>query len=449
VDSTLVARDSLSGNPNATSGPVPTFRTSPPKFKGLTLEAAKWTFSSEELHAVVSDAIKWTGRASSIRLLSPQAAFDEIPKELERLEALLHELRVQYRLQVRKRDALLKATFAHVASPEFCSVPLFSKLQELQQTTASLDRIAEELYNTRDQAAQLSRMLAVHSSSALAMALRKLHASFLKKTAEVQTLKEYVSALEVERDEAWAQAQQVARDLDDLNDTLHAQEASTQNNSRRSSRVVASRKSSIRLSRGIRLSVTPPAPQTSQLGSARCSYVSASAGGLTPSLEIPVPPIPRRLSSLSHIITSGLPSRSSGKHSFHWRPRALPFFLFRLFFAHAYLGTCPHLAVRTSDLSLSSGRRALAQAQADLYGYLGIDDPELIPPPPGRSSFIAVSPQPTSPLAGKRLSGGPLSAPADRRMTWGDFSSDRLHASLQNSVRARAHIFRHFSGASF
>ncbi|KAH9968109.1 hypothetical protein BC827DRAFT_1263841 [Russula dissimulans] len=416
VSTDSTARDSLLGSPNASPSPAPTFRSSPPKFKGLTLEAAKWTFSSEELQAVVSDAIKWTGRPSSIRLLSPQAAFDEVPKELERLDALLHELRVQYRLQVRKRDVLLKATFVHAENPEFISAALRSKLQELQQTTASLDRIAEELYNARDQVAQLQRMLAVHSSSALAMALRKLHTSFVKQTAEVRTLRDYVSALEVERDEAWAQAQQVARDLDDLNETLHAQEASscdTRSTSRRSSRVVASRKSSIRLSRGLRLSVAPLGltPPTSQMGSARHSYLSAaSPGSLTPSSEIPsMPPLSRRLlPSLSHIITSGLPSRSS---------------------------------VRTSDLSPSSQGRALVQAQADLYGYLGIDDPELMPPPPGRSSFVPASPQPTSPLARNRLSGRPLSDLCDRRMTWGEFSSDRLQASLENEPDAMLATF--------
>ncbi|KAI0301250.1 hypothetical protein BC826DRAFT_556233 [Russula brevipes] len=246
---------SLSG-PNSSSGPR--FRTSPPKFKALTMEGAKWTFSSEELQEIVSQAIKQSGRSSSIRLSSLQEACVEIPEELERLDALMHELGVQYRLQVRKRDVLLRAAYACTESPESSSIALRAKLQELHETSVNLDRIAEDLYHARDQAAQISRMLTVHSRSALAMALRKLHSSFLKRTTEVDTLKDRVATLEAERDEAWAQAQEVARDLDALNDTIQSRASTpclTRSTSRRSSRVMASRKSSLRVSKaGLRLS---------------------------------------------------------------------------------------------------------------------------------------------------------------------------------------------------
>jgi chromosome segregation ATPase len=288
------------------------------------MEAAKWTFSSEELQNIVSQAIRQSGHASSIRLLSQQAAFVEAPEELERLNAMLHELRVQYRLQVRKRDALLRATYAYAESPEFSSVALRSKLQELHETVLDLDRIADELYHVRDQAAQLSRMLAVHSSSALAMALRKLHSSYLKRKAELQSLRDHVHDLETERDEAWTQAQQVARDLDDLNDTLEAHDpspAATRASSRRSSRVNASRKSYQNMSRaGLRLSRSSMAASQMSCSSAVCSPSSAA------SPIPPVPPIPHRPPSLNRIITSGLPSQSSGKH------RPLPPF----FFSHAF-----------------------------------------------------------------------------------------------------------------
>jgi len=287
------------------SGSGPKFLTSPSKFKGLTLEAAKWTFSGEELQEIVSQAIRESGQASSIRLLPQEAALVEIPDELKRLNTLLHELRVQYRLQVRKRDALMRATYAYAGSPEFSSIALRSKLKELRETAVTLDRIAEELYSVRDQVAQLSRMLAVHSGSALAMALRKLHSSYLKRKAELQSLTDHAHALETERDEAWAQAQQVARDLDDLNDALQNHDPSpsvTRPTSRRSSRVIASRKSYQHVSRaGLRVSMA------SQVGSAVCTPSSAS--GPIP----PVPPIPRR-PSLNHIITSGLPSQNSGEH---------------------------------------------------------------------------------------------------------------------------------------
>jgi hypothetical protein len=307
------ARDCMSGGSGTCCGPTsgPKFRTSPSKFKGLTLEAAQWTFSGEELQEIVSQAIKDSGQGSSIRLLPQEVALVEIPDELERLNTLLHELRVQYRLQVRKRDALMRATYAYSESPEFSSIALRSKLQELRETAVTLDTIAEELYSVRDQVAQLSRMLAVHSGSALAMALRKLHSSYLRRKAETQSLTDHVHVLETERDEAWSQAQQVARDLDDLNDALQNHDSTpsvTRSTSRRSSRVVASRKSYQHVSRaGLRLSLNTRASTTNQAGSAVCTPSSASG---------PIPPVPPILHrpSLNLIITSDSLSQNSGEH---------------------------------------------------------------------------------------------------------------------------------------
>jgi hypothetical protein len=290
------------------SGSEPRFQTSPAKFKPLTVDAARWIFSQEELHALVSQAIRGPGRASSIRLLSQQAAVVDIPEELGRLNALLDELTVQYRLQVRKRNVLLRATLEYAESPEPCSMPFRSKLQELQETALNLDRIAEAMYHAHDQAAQLSRMLAVHSGSALAIALRNLHSSYVRRTADVQSLKDHVSALEVECDEAWAQAQQVARDLDDLNSTSQTDSSP---DTRHTSRIVASRQSDLRFSRvgllsnaSLRVSLASPTDST-HLSCA--SAVSSSS----------VPAITRRLSSLNRIITSGLSSQNSGKHRLH------------------------------------------------------------------------------------------------------------------------------------
>ena len=304
------SQDPVSGSSSACSGSSsePRFQTSPAKFKALTMDAARWILSQEELHALVTQAIRGSGRASSIRLLSQQAAVVEIPQELGRLNALLDELTVQYRLQVRKRNVLLRATLEYAESPEPCSAPFRSNLQELHETALNLDRIAEEMYHARDQAAQLSRMLAVHSGSALAMALRNLHSSYVKRTADVQGLKDHVSALEVECDEAWGQAQQVARDLDDLNSTLRTDSSpSTRHTSRSSSRIVASRQSNLRFSRlGLRSNAASArASLASPIDSTHLSCASAvsSSSGIT-----------RRLSSLNRIITSGLSSQNSGKH---------------------------------------------------------------------------------------------------------------------------------------
>ena len=317
------AKDLVSGRSSACCGSnsEPRFQTSPAKFKTLTMEAAMWTFPPEELHSLMSQAIKGSGKASSIRLLSQQAALVEIPKELGRLNALLDELTVQYRLHVRKRNVLLRATYEFAESSEPSTIAFRSKLEELHETALSLDRIAEEMYHARDQAAQLSRMLAVHSGSALAVALRNLQSSYLKRTVDVQSLKDHVSALEAECDEAWSQAQQVARDLDDLNGALQTGSSSaTRPTSCSSSRIVVSRQSSLRLSRaGLRLNHSQRTSMaSSQIGSARWSRVTA-ANSPSPSSGL-ISPVPgmtrRRLASQNRIITSGLSSHNSGKCRF-------------------------------------------------------------------------------------------------------------------------------------
>ncbi|KAI9463988.1 hypothetical protein BJY52DRAFT_1165824 [Lactarius psammicola] len=402
------ARDLTNSSPSSGAGSGPKFQTSPPKYKGFTMEAAKWMFSSDDLQAIVSRAIKHSAEPSSIRLLTAQAAFTEVPAELERLTALQNELKVRYRVQARKRDVLHKATMTCVET--LGPNALRTRLQELAEITANLDKIAEELYHARDQAAQLSRMLAAHSGSALAMALRKLHVSYLRRTAEVQSLQEQVFTLEAERDEAWAQAQLVAQDLDDLNETLQTRDSSpaATRPSSRTSLVMASRVSSTRVSKaGLRTSRSLRASMASQI-SGRFSYASsvctpASASEVIP----PVPPIPRKLSSLNRIITSDLSSRGS---------------------------------VYPSDLSSSSEARALAQAQADLYGYLGIDDPDLKPMPLRRSSIAA------SPLAagspGARDNARRMSDSADCRTRAGG-AYDRFQAFLESEPDALLATFHH------
>jgi chromosome segregation ATPase len=210
------------------------------------------SFTSDDLQALVSRGIKHSAESSSIRLLTAQAASTDVPAELDRLAALQNELKVCYKLQARKRDALHLAAMAYAETMGSSSYALRARLQELAEITANLDRIAEELYHARDQAAQLSLMLSVHSGSALAMSLRKLHASYLRRVAEMQNLQDKVFDLEAERDEAWAQAQLVARDLDDLNEALRRRDSSrcgTSHPSNRSSLVQASRLSSARVSK--------------------------------------------------------------------------------------------------------------------------------------------------------------------------------------------------------
>ena len=105
-----------------------------------------------------------------------------------------------------------------------------------------------------------------------------------------------------------------------------------------------------------------------------------------------------------------------------------------------------HIRESSSELSSSSGKRALAQAQADLYKYLGIDDrddPESMPRP-ARRSFIMASPSTTiSPVArdDKAKALRRMSDITDHRMTRGSGLCDRFQAFMkENEVRRISYL---------
>ncbi|KAI0316230.1 hypothetical protein OF83DRAFT_1024120, partial [Amylostereum chailletii] len=286
---------------------TPKFHRTQVKFKGHSMEAAQWVLSSEELQTIVSKSIKQSAEPNFIRLLSLQALETDIPAEVRRLEALQAELKTRYKVQVRKRNVLLTAASTQADGGEVNVQHLRAKLDELRAVTESMDDLAEQLYDARDQSAQLVRLASMHSSSALAVALRKLNASFLKRTKEAKELADKVAELEEERDEAWAAAQRVAQDLDELNDTiLEHQDALSagsrsgtaslsRSTSRRSSQIMASRKSSLRVSKaGLRNGARRSNRESTSSSGNRASLMSSVAGTASPVDVPPVPPIPNR-----------------------------------------------------------------------------------------------------------------------------------------------------------
>lgn len=280
----------------------PEFLTTRVKWRGYTIEAAKWTFTSEQLQSIVSRAIRQSAEASSIRLLPLDVLDGELPKEYERLEALSTEIRTQYKIQVRKRRMLQHSLGIYAeGSAKSDSATVMRLLEELAEVSTICDQLSEELFSTTDQLAQLSKLSDRHSASALAMALRKLNTSFLKQTAEMAALREEVATLNAERDEAWKQAEEIAQDLDDLNDQMDVSGAvspsSLKSSSRRSSRVSIARKNSVRASKaGLRSSSSQRRSVRSSSGSASLRVnMSAGARSTFSSDDVPpVPPIPHR-----------------------------------------------------------------------------------------------------------------------------------------------------------
>ena len=271
---------------------APRFPTVPVRWRGYTLDVARWTFTSQQLQEIASRAIEASAESYYVRLLKLETLDAELPEELHRLELLTTDLKTRIRATVSARRELLDALTTHASGTRtFGHHDLERIVEELGAVTHLTDELNDELYTVADQIAQLKRLRDVHSSSALAMSLRKLNTSLLRQATENQLLRERVATLEAERDIAWAQAEHVAQEFDDLSAKLEQGVTSTPsstNNSRRASRVSAVRKSSIRVSKsGLRHS---PVDKINPRASNRSSSISSF---IQPSEAVPpVPPIP-------------------------------------------------------------------------------------------------------------------------------------------------------------
>ena len=113
---------------------------------------------------------------------------------------------------------LLQSLAALSQSPQSDSdgEPLYNLTTQLAELTASCDRLMETLVRIADQKAQVAHLQDLHIGSALAMALRKLNASYAKRTAELQETRARNDELKAELEEAWNMAQDMAQEMDDL-----------------------------------------------------------------------------------------------------------------------------------------------------------------------------------------------------------------------------------------
>lgn len=258
------------------------------------MDVAKWTFSSQQLQVIVSRAIKQSAESSSIRLLKVETLDHEMPEEMHRLEMLSTDVKARFKMAVVRRRSLLGGLTEHAAGTEIMDPTTLSHIvEELGEVSASIEDLSEELHNVSDQIAQLKRLCDIHSASALSMALRKLNTSFLRQATEAQILRDRVSALESERDDAWTHAENISKEFDDFTDKVGSPAVPDQA-SRRASRISAVRKSSVRLSRsGLRTpavnSNRTSLQRSSQLFSAGLPSSSRASHNIPP-----VPPVPHR-----------------------------------------------------------------------------------------------------------------------------------------------------------
>ena len=223
--------------PTLTPPAAVTFETSPVSWRGMTMESAQWTLTSVQLQEVVSRAIRKTAAESFIRLLSVKVLDEELTAELERLDTVCghshistrpfhaHVMKLkattqsQYRFNMHRRTMLLQSLLAlGTGAGDHDPGALYSLTTQLADLTAACDRLMEELLRVADQKAQITHLIDVHDTSALAMALRKLNASYAKRTTELREARQANTQLKRELEEAWTAAHEMAEEMDALDD---------------------------------------------------------------------------------------------------------------------------------------------------------------------------------------------------------------------------------------
>ena len=269
--------------------PSPSFHAPTPKWKGYTLEVAKWTFTSAQLQAIVSKAIRRSAESSSIRLLRLEVLDTDIPEEIQMLESQRTNVKTRYKATTRRRAMILDSMYSLEDAHG-----LIRQLDELRELTLTLDRLAEELHSLDQQLSYLESLIHIHNGSALAIALRKLNTSFLRQVAENQVLRGQIQSLEAERDEAWQQAQNVANEYDQIinsnNNSSNENAAATypspsSSSTSTSNRVSAKRKSCIRVSKaGLRTTISRRPSQRFSVGGGN----SGSSSTTSPPLPLPI-----------------------------------------------------------------------------------------------------------------------------------------------------------------
>ncbi|KAL0563300.1 DNA replication endonuclease-helicase Dna2, partial [Marasmius crinis-equi] len=171
---------------------------------------------------IVSRAIRLSARESFVRLLSLKLLDTILPDELEKLAEKRRGVGGRYRFTVQRRSMLMQGLWAVVASPDLSSAntptssitpAATSLLTQLSDASAECDRMAEDLVKICDQVKEIHQLVDGHWASALAVALRKLNSSYAKRTAEVLTARDRIHQLEAERDDAWKEAESVAKNL--------------------------------------------------------------------------------------------------------------------------------------------------------------------------------------------------------------------------------------------
>jgi hypothetical protein len=180
----------------------------PLPYKYLTLDAAHWTLTSTELQSLVSSAIRESAKEQFIRLLPLSIVDVQIPEDVARIERSWETAAARWRFEAHRRNMLLRALAASGADIDL--------LFQLSGTLGTLDSHAQDLLQAAAHRNQISAAQDTHRASALAVALRKLNASYARRTRDLDKARANISALRSEVEEAWKVAEEQAAEVDKL-----------------------------------------------------------------------------------------------------------------------------------------------------------------------------------------------------------------------------------------
>ncbi|KAF9450801.1 hypothetical protein P691DRAFT_809502 [Macrolepiota fuliginosa MF-IS2] len=296
------------GIPAASDPTSPDFEVPATQYRGMTMEEAKWSFTSAQLQTIVSRAIRQSAEASSIRLLRLEILDNEIPQELALLEARKAEVIAKYRSSRRTSEGLLTKLSTQIEA----GGPNPQKtLEELRDVTRQLNALSQELHSIDQRQASIQELVQKHSASALSMALRKLNASFVKERTQTQELHRQVMDLQ---DEIWTinelrsskerspqsnpSAQASSSQQAGSNTTEQTVNGSPESERKRTiSSATIVRKPSLNYSRSIRFSGSRLSQRSSlsSNGGRTSLMLGSGVSGMNSAFSArPVPPLPRR-----------------------------------------------------------------------------------------------------------------------------------------------------------
>jgi hypothetical protein len=143
-----------------------------------------------------------------------------IPEDVARIERSWETAAARWRFEAHRRNMLLRALAASGADIDL--------LSQLSGTLGTLDSHAQDLLHAAAHRTQIAAARDTHRASALAVALRKLNASYARRTRDLDKARANISALRSEVEEAWKVAEEQAAEVDKLKSEAISTAAATQ-----------------------------------------------------------------------------------------------------------------------------------------------------------------------------------------------------------------------------